>query len=53
MPLCDQLGVDKEALDQVATGILAGVPLKRFGTSEDVARSVAFLAPDDAWFITP
>ena len=32
--------------------ILAGVPLQRFGTSEEIARSVAFLASDDASFIT-
>lgn len=35
-----------------AAGILAGVPLKRFGTSEEIAKSVAFLASDDAAFIT-
>jgi NAD(P)-dependent dehydrogenase (short-subunit alcohol dehydrogenase family) len=42
----------KETLEQVAAGILAGVPLKRFGTSEEIAKSVAFLASDDASFIT-
>ena len=51
-PIFGKLGMDKETLDQVAAGILAGVPLKRFGTSEEIARSVAFLATDDASFIT-
>ncbi len=44
--------MDKATLDQVAAGILAGVPLQRFGTSEEIARSVVFLASDDALFIT-
>jgi len=51
-PLFGKLGMDKETLDQVAAGILAGVPLKRFGTAEEIAKSVAFLASDDAAFIT-
>lgn len=51
-PIFGKMGMDKETLDQVTSGILAGVPLKRFGTSEEIARSVAFLASDDASFIT-
>jgi NAD(P)-dependent dehydrogenase (short-subunit alcohol dehydrogenase family) len=51
-PIFGKMGMDKETLDQVAAGILSGVPLKRFGTSEEIARSVAFLASDDASFIT-
>jgi 3-oxoacyl-[acyl-carrier protein] reductase len=33
-------------------GLLAGVPLGRVGTAQDVALSVAFLASDDASYIT-
>jgi 3-oxoacyl-[acyl-carrier protein] reductase len=33
-------------------GLLAGVPLGRVGTAQDVALSVAFLASDDAAYIT-
>ena len=51
-PIFGKMGMDKETLDQVAAGILAGVPLKRFGTSEEIAKSVAFLASDEAAFIT-
>lgn len=51
-PIFGKMGMDKETMDQVAIGILAGVPLKRFGTSEEIAKSVAFLASDDAAFIT-
>jgi len=51
-PIFSKMGMDKGARDQVAASILAGVPLKRFGTSEEIARSVAFLASDDASFIT-
>lgn len=46
------MGMDKETLDNVSAGILAGVPLRRFGASEEIARSVAFLASDDPSFIT-
>ena len=51
-PIFGKMGMDKETLDQVAAGILSAVPLQRFGTSEEIAKSVAFLASDDAAFIT-
>ncbi len=51
-PIFGKMGMDKETLDQVATSILSGVPLQRFGTSEEIAKTVAFLASDDAAFIT-
>ncbi len=51
-PIFDKLGMDKAALDQVAAGLLAGLPVKRFGTVEEISRSVAFLASDDAAFMT-
>ncbi len=37
---------------EVRTKVAAGTPLKREGTSEDVANLVAYLASDDAAFIT-
>lgn len=46
------MDTDKDTLGHVTAGILAGVPLKRSGTSEEIARTVAFLASDDASFIT-
>ena len=32
--------------------ILTGVPLGRFGTSDEVARAIVFLASDDSSYIT-
>ncbi len=38
--------------DMVKDAALQVIPVKRFGTVEDVARAVAFLASDDAGYIT-
>ncbi|RIY33113.1 3-oxoacyl-ACP reductase [Psittacicella hinzii] len=38
--------------DDVKNSILASVPAKRLGTPEEVAKAVAFLASDDASYIT-
>ncbi len=38
--------------DAVKEGAMAFIPVKRFGTVEDVARAVAFLASDDSGYIT-
>lgn len=38
--------------DAVKDGAMALIPLKRFGTPEDVARAAAFLASDEAGYIT-
>lgn len=51
-PIFGKMGMDKETLEQVSAGILSGVPLQRFGTAEEIAKSVAFLASDDAAFVT-
>ncbi|TVT50701.1 SDR family oxidoreductase [Amycolatopsis rhizosphaerae] len=44
----DKHGLPPEALEAIADGI----PLGRFGTSEEIAETVAFLASDAAAFIT-
>ncbi len=46
------MGMDQETQNQVAAGLLSGIPLQRFGTSEEIAKTVSFLASDDAAFIT-
>jgi len=38
--------------DEVKQKILAGVPLGRMGTPEDIAHAVKFLASDEAGYIT-
>jgi 3-oxoacyl-[acyl-carrier protein] reductase len=38
--------------DAVKEGAMAVIPLKRFGTPEDVARAAAFLASDETGYIT-
>jgi len=51
-PIFGKMGMDQETQNQVAAGLLQGIPLQRFGTSEEIAKTVAFLASDDAAFIT-
>lgn len=51
-PIFERTGLPKEALDEFAKTILAIVPMKRFGKSEEVAGVVAFLASSDASYIT-
>ena len=38
--------------DAVKEAMVAQIPLKKFGTTQDVAKTVAFLASDDARYIT-
>ena len=45
-------GIPAEQAQQMAAGIIARVPLKRFGTSEEVAAVVTFLLSSEASFIT-
>lgn len=50
-PIYGKMGASPEALEEMGKGFAAQVPLGRFGTSEEVAKSVLFLASDDASFI--
>ncbi|HAA13375.1 MAG TPA: short-chain dehydrogenase [Cytophagales bacterium] len=45
-------GMSEEQLNGFAGAMQNRVPLKRFGQSEEIAKLVAFLASDDAAFIT-
>jgi NAD(P)-dependent dehydrogenase (short-subunit alcohol dehydrogenase family) len=51
-PIFGRTGLSQEALDQVTKDIVAKVPMKRFGQPEEVAATVAFLASQDASYIT-
>ncbi len=51
-PIFDRTGLSKEAFDEFAKEIIANVPMKRFGQPEEVAGAVAFLASQDASYIT-
>ena len=51
-PIFGKTGLPKEAIDQFAKQVLEQVPMKRFGQPEEVAGAVAFLASQDASYIT-
>jgi NAD(P)-dependent dehydrogenase (short-subunit alcohol dehydrogenase family) len=51
-PIFGRTGLPKEAIDQFAKDVLTRVPMKRFGQPEEVAGAVAFLASQDASYIT-
>ena len=51
-PIFEKTGLPKEAIDEWAKQILERVPMKRFGQPEEVTATVAFLASEDASYIT-
>ena len=51
-PIFGRTGLPQEAFDEFAKELLAKVPMKRFGQPEEVAATVAFLASQDASYIT-
>jgi NAD(P)-dependent dehydrogenase (short-subunit alcohol dehydrogenase family) len=51
-PILGRAGVPKEVVDEIARDLVARVPMKRFGQPEEVAGTVAFLASQDASYIT-
>ena len=38
--------------EQLKAGLIASVPLGRFGTPDEIARAAVFLASDDSSFVT-
>lgn len=51
-PIFGRTGLPQEAIDEFARDVVAKVPMKRFGQPEEVASTVAFLASQDASYIT-
>ena len=51
-PIFEKTGLPQEAVDEFASQVLEKVPMKRFGQPEEVAATVAFLASEDASYIT-
>lgn len=51
-PIYSKMGMDEGALREFASGVQAKVPLKKFGTSREVAQVALFLASDDSSFMT-
>jgi NAD(P)-dependent dehydrogenase (short-subunit alcohol dehydrogenase family) len=49
--LLERIGLPAEQLSEVAKGILAQIPLKRFGTSDEVASAVLYLAGVESAFV--
>ena len=51
-PIFGKMGIPDEAREETKSGLAAQVPMKRMGTAAEVAKTVAFLASDDATYIT-
>jgi NAD(P)-dependent dehydrogenase (short-subunit alcohol dehydrogenase family) len=51
-PIFGRTGLPKEAVDEFARGVVAKVPMKRFGQPEEIASTVLFLATPDSSYIT-
>jgi NAD(P)-dependent dehydrogenase (short-subunit alcohol dehydrogenase family) len=51
-PIFGKLGLDEESINGLAQAMQNAIPLKRFGTVEQVAKIVAFLSSEDAAYTT-
>lgn len=51
-PGVNSLAASPAELEQLKVGLVANVPLARWGTSDEIAKAVSFLGSDDSSFIT-
>jgi len=51
-PLFGRTGLPQSAVDEFAAHVKSQVPMKRFGTPEEIGQAVLFLASSDASYIT-
>ncbi|MDH7446522.1 SDR family NAD(P)-dependent oxidoreductase [Aquimarina sp. 2201CG14-23] len=50
-PIYGKMGLPEDVVEEMGKGFAQKVPLGRFGTSEEIAKSALFLASDDASYI--
>lgn len=50
-PIFDRLGIPEESLNDLAAGFRERVPMKRFGSAEEIANAALFLATADSSFV--
>ncbi len=50
-PIYSKMGMPQDQIDSFSAQIIANIPIKRFGTSEEMAKVALFLASDDSSFI--
>lgn len=51
-PIYNKLGMNEEQLAAFAAGFIPKIPMGRFGDAAEIAKTVVFLASDDASYIT-
>jgi NAD(P)-dependent dehydrogenase (short-subunit alcohol dehydrogenase family) len=51
-PIYSKMGMPEEALQQFAANVQSRIPLKKFGTSKEVAQVALFLASQESSFMT-